>query len=145
MTRLDDLKNLIAVGTDECIEWPFAKNSSGYGGIQIDRRRRKATHVSLELAGCPRPDGAIALHSRDNPPCVNPRHLSWGTPAQNSHEMRHERDRWKGRGRLVDDEMKAVILAEWPEGDRPAQFELAARLGIHRRTAAKHYKRLQSL
>lgn len=47
--------------------------------------------------------GAWALHRCDNPPCVNPEHLRWGTPAQNTQDML-ERGRSSHPGHYRTDE-----------------------------------------
>lgn len=72
--------------TDECVEWPLTVNHSGYGMIG----KKRVTHLILG----DKPDGAeVVMHSCDNPPCINPNHLKWGTISENIKEM------WdKGRG-----------------------------------------------
>ena len=70
----------------DCWQWKAAKMPKGYGRIGWGPHcyNTSAAHVSLELAGRPRPKkDAQSLHSCDWPPCVNPAHLSWGSHADN--------------------------------------------------------------
>lgn len=78
----------------QCWPWGGAK-TRGYGILTVEGRQRYATHIALEADGRPRPfPTAVALHACDNPACVNPEHLAWGTQGENLKDMRE-----KGRHR----------------------------------------------
>lgn len=77
----------------EC--WPWKGNTCATGyGIVWDTKRRKqvyAHRLAWEMENdAAIPEGAHVLHSCDNPPCVNPAHLSLGTHQEN---MRQKAER----------------------------------------------------
>lgn len=107
---------------EDCWEWTAARRPDGYGRFVLPGNRHGRAHIfSYELHRGAVPDGAGVLHSCDNPPCVNPRHLSVGTQADNMGQMA-DRRRWPRK--LTDDQMMEVR-------DSPgSQAAIAQRFGI---------------
>jgi HNH endonuclease len=72
-------------GPDEC--WPWTAGTAGkggYGRFRMGDKRVQASRVAWEMEhGRPLPPELDALHSCDNPPCVNPAHIWPGTAADN--------------------------------------------------------------
>jgi len=69
-----------------CLEWTGWRTATGYG-VRAFRGRGQNTHRLMYMAVIGAiPDGMQILHSCDNPPCMNPRHLSLGTGQKNMQE-----------------------------------------------------------
>jgi len=71
---------------DDCISWPFSRNTSGYGQYWHNGRLRIVSRYICELAhGDPPTPHHDSSHSCGNGHlgCVNPHHLSWKTKSEN--------------------------------------------------------------
>lgn len=108
-------RNTLTLGaTDECVIWPFRLSSAGYATVMIGEKNRQVSHLVLEAHGQTRPPrpNNFALHSCDNPACINPHHLRWGSARDNSNDA-IERDRMRkgetnGAHRLTADDVLQI-------------------------------------
>jgi hypothetical protein len=77
---------------DECLDWPFAKNRSGYGRLKRDGKLHFVSRLVCQKAhGDPPSNEHQAAHSCGNGHlgCCTKRHLSWKTFQANIMD-RHE-------------------------------------------------------
>ncbi len=81
-------------GPNECWPWTGKPNEKGYGRFCFAGQTVLAHRFAYELTHGLLPPGVFALHSCDNPPCCNLRHLWPGTLVDNNADMRA-----KGRGK----------------------------------------------
>ncbi len=126
-------------GEDECWEWRgniFVK--TGYGRFYVGGKGRRAHRVALSLALGRELDG-LALHSCDNPPCVNPRHLREGTHKDNAEDMisrdRQARMRGESNHRSVLSEHGVEAIKKM-KSDGVQQKVIAKKMGVSEATVS---------
>lgn len=132
----------------ECWPWPWAQNGIGYGVVKFEGRYVVATQVALLLDGrSQQQQDHEAMHACDNPPCVNPDHLKWGTRAENMQQC-HARGRWTRHNRPLGEKGPAAKLtAEQVIGMRrrydsgESVASIARRYGIGKSQAHRVVKR----
>jgi hypothetical protein len=126
-------------GEDACWPWKghIMAERGGYGRLIYKDKQRPAHRVALELTiGPPPAKGLNACHRCDNPPCVNPAHLWWGTDAENDADAR-QKGRKRGPARKVD---RDELVRRREAG--LSYKELAAEFGIHPSNVGKTLKKL---
>ena len=78
MSKYEELLEMIQEDTDECILWPYARSSRGYGKVSVNGTVRPTHRLALETVSDPPTLKHHPAHGPcHNPLCVNPRHLSW--------------------------------------------------------------------
>ena len=68
-----------------CWIWTHYKTASGYGAMKINNVTYRAHRISLFLYTKENKKEPV-LHSCNNPSCVNPKHLRYGTLKENSQD-----------------------------------------------------------
>lgn len=71
-----------------CWTWTASRNRDGYGMFAVSGAKRwtmvAAHRLACESAHGPAPTpDSVAMHLCDQPGCVNPAHLRWGTQSEN--------------------------------------------------------------
>lgn len=70
-----------------CELWTGAKTASGYGGVLFAGRNRGVHTLIAEHYHGPAPDGRpFACHICGNKSCINPAHIYWGSPRDNTND-----------------------------------------------------------
>ena len=116
---------------DECWGWGGYLDDNGYGIFQWQGKRVGAHVLALSFTtGEARADGMDTRHSCDNPPCVNPSHLAFGTRKENVQDMLN-RGRSARRGKLTDEqiiEIRERRAAGARQVDLAQQYEVSGGL-----------------
>lgn len=98
-------------GVDDCWPWKAGCSGGGYGWFTLpDAKQTVAHRVAFFLTHGRWPEPQ-ALHSCDNPPCCNPRHLFEGTQTDNMRDASQ-----KGRMRTGEGHPNSKLT--WDKVDR---------------------------
>lgn len=84
-------------GDDECWPWLASRIRSGYGQLGVGGTVLRSHRLSYAIHYSD-PGTLFVIHSCDNPPCCNPKHLSAGTSADNTRDMVMKGRATKGPG-----------------------------------------------
>ena len=72
---------------DNCILWTGATDKDGYGTRSIKGVKYQAHRVAYAEHTNEDIDGKVIMHTCDNPPCVNPKHLKAGIQLDNVRDI----------------------------------------------------------
>lgn len=132
------LRSLIGFKGDICVTWPFSRDLQGRGIMGFEGKVHQAHRVMCRLAhGEPPSPIHQAAHTcgRGHEACVNPNHVCWKTPEENSLDMLvHGTARKPGRPkrRLTAVQVERIKALKGVSTQR----EIAAQFGVAWETIA---------
>lgn len=117
----------------QCWTWDGRTNDKGYGRFDDGT---PAHRWAYEYFNGPIPKGLLVLHSCDNPPCCNPRHLRAGTHQENMDDAVKRGRMHRGRHchNVKVTEADVDYIRRNPDG--LTLREIAAKFGIGKSTAS---------
>ncbi len=112
---------------DDCLIWPYACCTPGYGVFMFETKRRLAHRFMCELThGAPPSPKSHAAHSCGNRRCVNPRHINWKSQSDNQFDRRTHGTNLKTRTKL--NRRQAMQIRELKGTE--TSIQTAARYGV---------------
>jgi hypothetical protein len=105
----------LASDTDDCVVWPYTRQSKGYGQVTYNGEVVLTHRLMCRLAnGDPISADMQATHEcgHGGDGCINPRHLVWGTPRKNSDDVAKHGHRQRGsaasRAKLIEPQVLEI-------------------------------------
>lgn len=120
------------IRSGECMLWTGRLNPRGYAMTG----KARVSRIIMELVGQKPRTSDYVLHACDRPACINPAHLSVGTPKENA-QQRTARLSVNPRPKRIAASIVASML-QLRRAGLPA-YEIAKRLGVSLRTVERHW------
>lgn len=111
---------------DDCVIWPFACCTPGYGTFQYQKKKHMAHRWICEQTHGPAPENQHAAHSCGNRRCVNPRHIGWKTQSDNQLDRRRHGTNNKTRMKITATQADQIRKLKGIE----TSIQTAARYGV---------------
>lgn len=93
-TSVEQILERTKLTNSGCMEWQQAVGANNYGYVWFNGKIWSTHRLVATFVYGEHPSSTHVLHSCDNPPCINPEHLSFGTAHENM------LDKWlKGRAK----------------------------------------------
>jgi len=133
-------------GKDECWPWKANSDKDGYGLLSVwgdaPVGERRAHRLAWILKHGPIPKGMRVLHTCDNPPCCNDRHLFLGTNADNTHDsMRKGRFVFGSKNGVAKLTEETVVLIRQLFKDGYCRKRLARKFDVSKSLIAQIIRR----
>jgi hypothetical protein len=112
-----------------CWEWQGHRAAGGYGQAKIGGCKYRAHRVAYWLWSGQQP--ALVMHSCDNPPCCNPRHLHEGDYVKNALDMVNKDRDNNPRGeehhssKLSNQQVREIFVATRPYSELAEQYAVS--------------------
>jgi hypothetical protein len=134
------MESALSYGGDDCLIWPYCKVHNGYGCINMNGRRHIVSRlVCAEVNGPPPTPAHEAAHSCGNGHlgCINPRHLSWKTRADNQKDRIFHGTHNRGERNHSAKLSKADVIAIKAMLGKVSQSEIAEKFGVNQSTIGR--------
>lgn len=127
---------VVANKIEQCVIWPYGVSGAGYGILIYEGRQQGAHRVALKLLTGEDHQDRFATHGPCHERlCVNPRHLSWSTPAENTADRKRDgteiRGEKHGLAKLIDKDILSI------RADSRSQRAIASAYGVSQRTIGR--------
>lgn len=113
----------------DCLRWTGRIQPNGYGQFRLNGKTQYAHRASYALFNGELAKGDVVMHSCDNRWCVNPKHLTIGTQADNLKDMAI-----KGRHHKVTIPNESI---ETIRNDPRSSYKIAEEWGVSPSTIQK--------